>query len=67
MEANSKQLADKQFITYHYGSHFPLCKYFKNCLATVTMVTVAKQLTDKQFIKLSPRQPFPEYNNLNVA
>ena len=61
METISKQLADKQFITYHYGNHFLL---FKRCLATVTMVTVTKQLTDKQFIKLSPWKPFPEYNDL---
>ena len=37
-------------------SHF--CGKFKYCLATVTMETGFKQPTDKQFIILSPWQPF---------
>ena len=63
METISK-LTDKHFITYHYGNHFSTMQVIKCCLATVTMVTVTKQLTDKQFIKLSPWKPFPEYNDL---
>ena len=46
---------------------FPLCKEFKYCLAAITMETVSKHFTDKQFIKLSPTKPFSEYNDVNVA
>ena len=29
METISKQLADKQFITYHFGNHFSTMQVFK--------------------------------------